>query len=37
MLAKSQGEGVRKVAMTTSSIVPLKDCFTHLTHLKFLQ
>lgn len=35
MLAKNQREGVRKVAMTTSSIVLLKNCFTRLTHLQF--
>lgn len=37
MLAKNQWEGVRRVAMTTSSIVPVKNCFTHLTHLQFVQ
>lgn len=35
MLAKNQWEGGRKVAMTTFGFVPLKICFTRLTHLQF--
>lgn len=36
-VCKNQWEGVRRVAMTSSSAVPLENCFTHLTPLKFLQ